>query len=125
MKTGKTSTLKVVSINETTCLLNFWDASPTKGMENVIPDFSLLGVTTRVNEHVALSGSSKSEIKTHIKNCPVCHNKMFDSNNFEVLKKCSNAYDTKISEALLIRKFRPKLNKQLLTKGTSYVLKVF
>ena len=51
--------------------------------------------------------------------------KMFDFNNFEVLKKCNNAYDTKISKALFIRKFRPKLNKQLLTKGTSYVLKVF
>ena len=93
-------------------------------------DCSYIGQTkrhlmTRVNEHVALSGSSKSEIKTHIKKCPVCHNKTFDSNNFEVLNKCQNSYDTKISEALLIRKFRPKLNKQLLTKGTSYVLKVF
>ena len=53
------------------------------------------------------------------------YNKNFDYNNFEVLKKCKTPFDTKIAEALFIRKFRPKINKQLLTKGTSYVLKVF
>ena len=79
---------------------------------------------TRVHEHVALS-SSKSEIKTHIKNCPVCFNKKLDVNNFQILKQCKNSFNTRISEALCIRQFRPKMNKQLLTKGTSYFLKVF
>ena len=93
-------------------------------------DCSYIGQTkrhlmTRVNEHVVLSGSSKSAIKKHIKTCPICYNKNFDFNNFEVLKKCKTPFDTKIAEALFIRKFRPKINKQLLTKGTSYVLKVF
>ena len=42
-----------------------------------------------------------------------------------ILKRCKTPYETKIAEALLIRKFHPKLNKQLMTKGTSYLLKVF
>ena len=45
-------------------------------------DCSYIGQTkrhlmTRVNEHVVLSGSSKSEIKTHIKKCPICRKKCF------------------------------------------------
>ena len=92
-------------------------------------DRSYIGQTkrhlvTRVNEHVALS-SSKSEIKSHIRNCPICYKKKFNVDNFQILKKCKNSFNTCISEALFIRKFRPKLNKQLMTNGASYFLKVF
>ena len=91
-------------------------------------DRSYIGQTkrhlvTRVNEHVALS--SKTEIRSHIKNCPICYNKKFDTNNFQIISQCKNSFNTRVSEALCIRKFRPKLNKQLMTKGTSYFLKVF
>ena len=92
-------------------------------------DRSYIGQTkrhfmTRVNEHVALS-SSKSEIKSHIRNCPICFNKKFNVDNFQLLKKCRNSFNTRISEALFIRKFLPKFNKQLRTKGMFYFLKVF
>ena len=94
-------------------------------------DCSYIGQTkrhlvTRVNEHVELSRvEPKSEIKNHIYECDACHTIKLDYTNFDILKRCQNNYNTKISEALLIRKFRPKLNKQLMTKGTSYLLKVF
>ena len=81
---------------------------------------------TRVNEHVALHRNDpQSEIKNHIYKCSACHENKLDVGNFEILKRCKTPYETKIAEALLIRKFHPKLNKQLMTKGTSYLLKVF
>ena len=81
---------------------------------------------TRVSEHVELHKEDpKSEIKSHIYNCAACHSCFLGVDNFEILKRCRNNYDTKICEALRIKQFKPKLNKQLLTKGSSYFLKVF
>ena len=83
-------------------------------------------LVTRVNEHVALNRiDPQSEIKNHIYKCSTCHEFKLDVNNFKILKHCKTTFDTKISEALLIKKFRPKLNKQLMTRGMSYLLKVF
>ena len=41
------------------------------------------------------------------------------------LKKCATEYDTKIQEAILIKKLNPKLNKQLYAKGVSFLLSIF
>ena len=95
-------------------------------------DCSYIGQTkrhllTRVNEHLSLHKPSgpKSEIKSHIYNCPICHARFLSVDNFKVLKKCKNSYDIRIHEALKIKKLRPKLNKQLMKGGVSYLLKVF
>ena len=82
---------------------------------------------TRVNEHLSLHkpNSQQSEIKTHIYGCPTCHNKFLNFENFKIVKKCRTSYEARIIEALKIKKLRPKLNKQLVTKGVSYLLKVF
>ena len=45
--------------------------------------------------------------------------------SFKVLKKCVTKYDTKIQEALLIKKLNPKLNKQIYAKGASFSLSIF
>jgi len=45
--------------------------------------------------------------------------------NFKVLRKCSSEFDTKINEALLIKKLNPSLNKQLYGRGASMLLSVF
>ena len=45
--------------------------------------------------------------------------------SFKILKKCVTEYDTKIQEALLIKKRNPKLNKQLYAKGASFLLSIF
>ena len=42
-----------------------------------------------------------------------------------ILKQRKNDFETKIHEALLIRKFRPKLNVQLYNSGASFLLKVY
>lgn len=82
---------------------------------------------TRVNEHVSLHKprGPQSEIKTHIYNCPSCHNQFLGIDNFKILKKCKTNYEVVIQEALTIKKLRPKLNKQLMKGGVSYLLKVF
>ena len=87
-------------------------------------------LVTRVNEHVDLKkldqfDRQKSEIKNHIYDCSSCHEYKLGFNNFEILKRCQNSYNTKITEALCIKRLRPKLNKKLMTKGCSYLLKVF
>ena len=45
--------------------------------------------------------------------------------SFQLLEKCVTEYDTKIQEALLIKKLNPKLNKQLYAKGASFLLSNF
>ena len=46
-------------------------------------------------------------------------------NNFKVVQKCNNEYETKIQEALFIKKQNPKLNSQLYASGSSFLLNVF
>ena len=92
-------------------------------------DTTYLGMTvwntiTRVKEHLALHVPPKiTEVKSHIWNCEKCQGCKFD--HFKIMKNCKNEVETKIHEALLIKKHNPKLNKQLLTKGTSYLLRVY
>ena len=88
--------------------------------------YSKRHLVTRVDEHLSLpTGSSDSEVKSHIYKCPTCHKNFLSVDNFKVLKKWKNSFETVIHEALTIKKLRPKLNKQLVTGGASYLLKVF
>ena len=82
-------------------------------------------LVTRVKEHVTPKVSPKSEIKNHIFECNSCKNAQLSTSNFRILKQCKNDYSARISEALLLKKFHPKLNTQKYTKGESYLLKVF
>ena len=65
-------------------------------------------LTTRLEEHLNLK--SDSAIGNHIKSCNICNNKKINIINFTILKQCNTAYKTKIQEALLIKKFNPRLN---------------
>ena len=82
---------------------------------------------TRVKEHLSLHKTSgpQSEIKSHIYRCPICHKQFLSIDNFKILKKCKTSYETVIHEALKIKTLRPRLNKQLMKGGVSYLLKVF
>ena len=96
----------------------------------VDPDTSYIGKTkrhlvTRAQEHVSHSEYQQSEVKEHIFVCPACKSKIPDVTSFKILKSCNDDYTTKISEALLIKKLHPKLNKQIFSKGQSYLLRVF
>ena len=82
-------------------------------------------LVTRVEEHLSSNdeADSDSQIKKHISKCQHCSQSDLDS--FEVIKKTRSSYEVLIYEALLIKKFRPRLNKQLHQSGSFYTCKVF
>ena len=82
---------------------------------------------TRAREHLNLADiNAKSAIKNHLYDCDKCSSIKHSVESFKILKKCvTDEYDTKIQEALLIKKLNPKLNKQLYAKGASFLLSIF
>ena len=92
--------------------------------------FKYIGVSTRhlgtrAGEYLNLDDSHKSAIKDHLRFCRQCCNGVCNITCFKMLRKCNTDYDTKIHEALLIKKLRPQLNKQLNGKGASFLLNLF
>ena len=69
--------------------------------------------------------NTKSAIKDHLYDCDKCSSMKHSVESFKILKKCVTEYDTKIQEALFIKKLNPKLNKQLYAKGASFLLSIF
>ena len=58
-------------------------------------------------------------------NCDKCSSIKHSVESFKVLKKYVTKYDTKIQEALFIKKLNPKFNKQLYAKEASILLSIF
>ena len=89
-------------------------------------NFSYVGMSlrhlgTRAREHLNLADINiKSGIKDHLHDCGKCSSMKHSVESFKILKKCVTEYDTKIQEALLIKKLNSKLNKQLYAKRTSF-----
>ena len=81
-------------------------------------------LATRAMEHITPKESTQSQIQKHIFGCNSCKNSNLSVDNFKTVKQCRDDYSARISEALVIKKFRPKMNKQQLTKDT-YLLRVF
>ena len=82
-------------------------------------------LVVRADEHLTLEKDHKSEVKEHIKKCNACKSGASFEDNFSILRKCRTNFQACISEALLIKRFKPNLNKQLFQKGAFYTLKVF
>ena len=80
---------------------------------------------TRAGEHLNLDDSYKSAIKDHLRSCRQCCNGICNVISFKISRKCYTDYDTKIHEALLIKKTTPQLNKQLYGKVASFLLNLF
>ena len=57
--------------------------------------------------------------------CNIFSNKKTGLDSFKIIRKCRSEYDTKIHEALLIKKHSPALNRQLYANGSSFLLQVF
>ena len=91
------------------------------------PDTKYIGFTNRtlherVKEHVR-GGTAVSD---HIANCKECDQKGVTINDFKILKRCRNKYDTSKYEALYIKEKDPALNRQLIKPGgKQYTLAVF
>ena len=86
-------------------------------------NMSYIGMTsrylgTRIEEHLdcSLKNKHKNAIKDHLSVCQKCFEISY-ANSFQIMSHCKNDYDTKIQEALLICKFRPKLNIQQFNNG--------
>ena len=93
-------------------------------------DLTYLGMSSRhlvsrAKEHLDLNQSRKSAIKEHILDSVKCCNSSHSLASFTILQNCKNEYDTKVHEALLTKKFKPKLNCQLYANGCLFLLKVF
>ena len=89
-------------------------------------------LATRAMEHITPAKESeirrnifKSEVQRHITNCGNCKGASLSVDNFKVMKQCRDDYSAKVNEALLLRKFRPKINKQKLSRAVSYLLRIF
>ena len=82
-------------------------------------------LSTRVREHLNLNSKQKSSIKDHIAACNFCSKTKIGIDSFKIIRKCRSDYDTKIHEALLIKKHSPGLNRQLYASGASFLLQVF
>ena len=79
---------------------------------------------TRVGEHLGFQLKTESSVKEHIMSCDICSNTKFNVNLFKIIKKCNSNFETKIYEALLIKKHNPKLNRQLFANGSSFLLNI-
>ena len=81
-------------------------------------------LTERAREHLDFSDKN-SAVADHVSSCSGCKNANLTVNDFQVIKKCRNKFQTKIFEALYIQKLHPTLNIQLSNEGSGYLLKVF
>ena len=86
-----------------------------------------LGV--RAREDLNLTDQHKnSAIKDHLMFCGVCCERckaQLSADDFKILKKCRLKFDTKIQEALYIKKTHPKVNQQFYAHGASFLLNIF
>ena len=78
---------------------------------------------TRICEHLHPERNN-SAVSQHISACSDCQNSDL-KNNFKIIKSTSTDINTSISEALLIKKHMPDLNKQLFESGSSFVLNIY
>ena len=86
----------------------------------------MIHLVTRVKEHLNLGDlHTHSAIKNHLYSCTICSNIKHSIKSLRILRQCANDYDTKINKSLLIKRFKPELNKQLFSNGTSLLLNVF
>ena len=79
----------------------------------------------RTGEHLNLYDSHKSAIKDHLRSCRQCCDGVCNVTSFKILRKCNTDYDTKIHEALQVKKLRPQLDKRQFGKGASFLLDLF
>jgi len=64
-------------------------------------------------------------IKDHIDSCDTCKEKNLDINSFKVIRSCNTEYETRIHEALFIKKHNPQLKTQVHANGSSFLLSVY
>lgn len=85
-----------------------------------------IGYTNRtLKERVAEHRTSCTAVSNHASECSTCKSVGISIDNFQILKKCRNKFDTMIYEAMYIKRYNPVLNRQLVKPGKSFTLRVF
>ena len=80
---------------------------------------------TRAREHLNRADiNTKVAIKSNLYDCGKCTFTRFFMEAFKILKKYITENDTKIQEALLLKKLNPKLNDELYAKRASFLRRV-
>ena len=81
-------------------------------------------LVTRVKEHGTSSSTSSSAIRDHLQSCEPCKSS-YSCDSFSIICSGRNDNEISIKEALHIKYRKPKLNRQLYTQGSSFVLNIF
>ena len=110
------------------------DRTPKPLLSNVVYQFTCLrdssiqyigftnrSLKVRAHEHLR---TGTTAISDHLTVCTKCENGA-TLESFKILKQCRNDQDTRIFEALLIKKINPVLNLSLKKPGWTWTLKVF
>ena len=110
------------------------DLTPKHQRSDVVYEFKCLGdpgtqyigytsrsLGERAKEH--LKGGTR--ISDQIGQCMKCNNNIITVDNFNILKNCRSKTESMIYEAILIKRFSPKLNLQLVKPGLTHHLKIF
>ena len=83
-------------------------------------------VIERVREHLALGRKQLTAVAKHIVSCVKCQQSQLSINDFKIMKKCRTEFDTKIFEALYIKKFNPSINRQMFAnRGANFMINIF
>ena len=82
-------------------------------------------LSIRVSERLSFQLKTESSFKGHIMSCDICINNKYNVNLFKIIKKCNSNFETKIHEALLIKKHNPGLKQQLFANGSLFLLNIF
>ena len=82
-------------------------------------------LSIKVGKHLGFHLKTESSVKDHIMSCDICANSNFNVNSFKIIKKCDSNFETKIHEALLIKKHNPRLNRQLFANRSSFLSNIF
>ena len=79
-----------------------------------------------MREHLALKRKQLTAVGKHIKGCVACQQAELSIKDFQIVKKCRTEFDTKIFEALYIKKFNPTINRQMFAnRGASFTINIF
>ena len=85
-----------------------------------------IGYTKRsLRERVLEHRREALAIRDHASTCLHCKNRGISIDDFEVIKRCRTKTEAMVNEAFMIKKYNPRLNRQLVKPGQTHTLRIF
>ena len=90
------------------------------------PTVNYIGYTNRalcerVKEHLG----GKTAVSDHISNCTMCSSSHVTIEDFDILRRCRTKMDTAVYAAVLVKRYKTVLNRQLIKPGYFFTLRGF